>query len=60
MKQSTIQASISSKLQKKKKKLERGSNLPPMGQPLQIQNFCLPDDTSVDDVQQIKGPVKKL
>lgn len=58
MKQSTIQASISSKLPKKK--LERGSNLPPMGQPLQIQNFCLPDDTSVDDVQQIKGPVKKL
>lgn len=31
-----------------------------MGQPLQIQNFCLPDDTIVDDVQQIKGPAKKL
>lgn len=45
---------------KKKKKLEGGSNLPPMGQPLQIQNFCLPDDTTVDDVQQIKGPAKKL
>ena len=68
MKQSTIQAGISSKLhkkkekkeKKKKKELERGSNLPPMGQPLQIQNFCLPDDTTVDDVQQIKGPAKKL
>ena len=31
-----------------------------MGQPLQIQNFCSPDDTTVDDVQQIKGPAKKL
>ena len=61
MKQSTIQASISSQLRKeKKKKLEGGSNLPPMGQPLQIQNFCSPDDTTVDDVQQIKGPAKKL
>ena len=60
MKQSTIQASISSQLPKRKKKLEGGSNLPPMGQPLQIQNFCLPDDTTVDDVQQIKGPAKKL
>ena len=56
-----IQASISSKLHpKKKKELERGSNLPPMGQPLQIQNFCSLDDTTVDDVQQRKGPAKKL
>ena len=60
MKQSTIQASISSQLRGKKKKLEGGSNLPPMGQPLQIQNFCSPDDTTVDNVQQIKGPAKKL
>ena len=62
MKQSTIQASISSKLQKKRKKrknLREGVIYLPWVNHNKFR-LCSPDDTTVDDVQLIKGPAKKL